>query len=197
MSNPSVPYLSYGQLAQRVWWYAVIRGLIAIVIGVIVMANPTASVLFLVKLIGAFVLIDGVLATVDGLRRRGSPDRGAGWAIVRGVVGILAGLVLIVWPQVTVAFLAVMLGAWAIVAGALAALAGYNLRTVPGSGWGWGLFWGLLTVAFGFALIVLTTATIAVLAWVIGLYAVISGVVLVLAGFVIRTLGKHEASSAG
>ncbi len=194
MSSQTVPYVSFSETAKQVWWYPVVRGVIAIVLGVLVMANPTASVLFLVRLVGIFVLVDGVVGIVDGLRRRGVPDGGSGWRLGTGVLGALVGAVLLFWPEATVGVLAIILGAWAIVAGVLATIAGLGMRSVPGSGWGWGVFWGLLTFGFGLALIFSTGSTVAVLAWIIGLYAVLSGIVLVVAGFVVRSLGKRAAA---
>jgi uncharacterized membrane protein HdeD (DUF308 family) len=191
MSSSPVPYLSFSEAANRVWWYPVVQGLIAVVIGVIVMANPTASVLFLVILVGILLLIEGIVGIVDGIRRRGMPD--ARWRLVRGVLGAIVGAVLLFWPEATVGVLAIIAGAWAIVAGILALVAGFGLRQVPGSGWGWGVFWGLLTLGFGLALIFSTGSTVAVLAWIVGLYAVLSGAVLVIAGFVVRSLGKRAA----
>lgn len=193
MTNPPVPYLSPSDLAKQVWWYAVVRGAIAVVLGILVMANPTASVVFLVRLIGVFLLVDGVVGLVDGIRRRRAPDGGGGLRVLGGVIGLLAGLVLLVWPEVTIGFLAILLGLWAIVGGILAALAAFGVRRVPGSGWGWGLFWGLVTLAFGVALVFSTGSTVAVLAWIIGLYAVLSGILLIVFGFVVRAVGKRAA----
>lgn len=193
MSIPTVPSMSFSDAARQVWWYPVVRGLVAVVVGVIVMANPTASVLFLVRVVGVFVAIDGIVGVVDGIRLRRVAGGGSGWRVTIGVLGLLAGVVLLVWPGATVGILTIVIGAWAVVAGILATVAAASLRRVPGSGWGWGLFWGLATVAFGLALIVWPDSSVAVLAWVIGLYAVLSGVVLVIAGFALRSLGRRAA----
>jgi uncharacterized membrane protein HdeD (DUF308 family) len=193
VTEPTVPYLPLSQLARQVWWYPVVRGVIAIVLGILVMANPTASVVFLVRLVGVFLIVDGVVAIVDGVRRRGAPQGGGGFRIMAGVIGLLAGGLLVAWPEATIGFLAILLGLWAIVGGILATLSALGVRHVAGSGWGWGLFWGLVTLAFGVALVFSTGATVAVLAWIIGLYAVLSGVVLVVVGFGVRAVGRRAA----
>jgi uncharacterized membrane protein HdeD (DUF308 family) len=193
MTSPSVPYLSFSDAAKQVWWYPVVRGLIAVVLGIVVMANPSASVLFLVRVVGIFVVIDGIVGIVDGFRLRSVPDGGSGWRLTLGVLGVLGGAVLLFWPAATVSILTIIVGIWAVVAGVLATIAAMSLRSIPGSGWGWGLFWGLVTLVFGLVLMFSPDSSVAVLAWIIGLYAVLSGVILVIAGFVLRSLGKRAA----
>jgi uncharacterized membrane protein HdeD (DUF308 family) len=192
-SNPTVPYVSFSQMSQQVWWYPVVRGAIAVVLGVIVMINPAASVIFLVRLLGAFLIVDGIVTLVDALRRRRADGSDSGWRVTGGAVTVVVGVVLLVWPSATLGVLAIILGAWAVVAGVLATLGALSLRTVPGAGWGWGLLWGLVTLAFGLALIFSPRSSISVIAWVIGLYAVLSGIVLVVLGFGIRSVGKRAA----
>lgn len=193
-SSPSVPYVSFAELAKQVWWYPVARGLLAIVLGIIVMTNPKAVGSFLVTVVGIFVLVDGVVGVVDGIRRRGAPEGGASWRLATGVLGVLVGAALVFWTGATVAFMSIIVGSWAVVAGILAVVAGFGVRSVPGSGWGWGVLWGTLTFAFGVALIASPHETVAAVFWLIGLYAVLSGIVLVIAGFVIRSLGKRAAA---
>lgn len=193
MSNPTVPSLSLSQLAQQVWWYPVVRGVIAVVLGVIVMANPASSVIFLVRVLGAFLIVDGIVTLVDALRRRRAAGGDSGWRLTGGVLGVVIGVVLLVWPSATLGILAIILGAWAVVAGIIATLGALSMRSVPGSGWGWGLFWGLVTLAFGCALIFSPRESVSVIAWIIGLYAVLSGIVLVVLGFVVRAVGKRAA----
>lgn len=194
MTSPSVPYLSFSEAAKQVWWYPVVRGVIAVALGAVVMANPTASVVFLVRLLGVFVIVDGVVAVVDGVRQRGVEGGGSTWRLVTGVLGLVVGAVLLFWPGATVGVLTIIVGIWAVVGGVLAALAAFGIRSVPGSGWQWGLFWGLVTVVFGLVLMFAPDKSVAVLAWIIGLYAVLSGVILVIAGFVVRSLGKQAAA---
>ena len=193
MSNPTVPSLSLSQMAKQVWWYPVVRGVIAVVIGVIVMANPASSVIFLVRVLGAFLIVDGVVTLVDARRRRRAEGGDSGWRLTGGVLGVVVGLVLLVWPSATLGILAIVLGAWAVVAGIIATLGALGMRSVAGSGWGWGLFWGLVTFAFGLALIFSPHESVSVIAWIVGLYAVLSGIVLVVLGFVVRALGKRAA----
>lgn len=194
MTSPSVPYFSFSDLAKRVWWYPVVRGLLAVVLGIIVMANPATTVIVLVRIIGVFVIIDGVMGIVDGARYRGVS--GSGWQLrlFGGVVGLLLGGALLFWPEASLTVLAVILGAWAIIGGILAVVAGYGMRKIPGSGWGWTLFWGLATFAFGLVLLLAPLEGVSAIAWAVGLYAVLAGIVLVVAGFAIRSLGKRAAA---
>lgn len=197
MTSPTVPYVSFSSLARQVWWYPVVRGLLAVALGAIVMSNPATTVIVLVRLFGIFVIIDGVVGIVDGIRRRGNPQGGAPWRITTGAFGVVLGAVLLFWPGATISVLAIVIGAWGVVAGILATISGLSVRRVPGSGWAWGTFWGIVTMAFGFVLIVNPAGSVSAVAWIIGLYAVLSGVLLVAAGFAIRSLGKKAAALGG
>lgn len=194
MSAPTVPYFSFSELAKQVWWYPVVRGLVAVVLGVILMAFPVETVVVLVRLVGAFLVIDGVVGLVDGLRERTAAAPGWGWRVAAGAVGVLLGGALLIWPKASIAVLAAILGAWAVIGGLLAVVSALGIRRVPGSGWAWSALWGAATLAFGLVLLLAPLSGVAAIAWTVGLYAVLSGAVLVAAGFTVRALGKRAAA---
>src|SRR5699024_12313070 len=85
------------RLSRKIWYLPLIRGIIGVLFGILVLAWPLPTVVVAVVWLGVFWLIDGVMAVVDGVRRRG--HHGAGWGIACGVVGARAGSVLIVDPR--------------------------------------------------------------------------------------------------
>src|SRR5918998_4688562 len=92
--QPVVPVLS------RNWWALALRGLVAIVFGVLAFVWPGITLWALILLFGAYMLVDGVFAIVAAVRAAGDDAR---WwlLLVEGILGVLAGLVAFVWPGLT------------------------------------------------------------------------------------------------
>ncbi|MEE6289061.1 DUF308 domain-containing protein [Georgenia sp. MJ173] len=190
-SDARSPLPTFSALARQLWYLPVIRGVLGVVLGIVVLVWPSIAVLTIVTLLGVYWLIDGVLSVVDGIRRRGTP--GAGWEILFGVVGAVAGLVLIIRPGMSAALLIMLAGVWAIAGGVVLAITAVAARKAVGAGWGWGVFLGLATVAFGVVLVAVPDLTATVLGIVLGIYAIVAGVLFIALGFAIRTLGKRAA----
>src|SRR5690625_6575032 len=127
-----------GRLGRELWYYSLIRGIIAVVFGILVLIWPLSALLVGVIWLGVFWIVDGVLAVIDGIRRRGTP--GAGWEIAFGVIGVLAGLFLAIQPLEAASTLMVIAGIWAILGGLIIGLGALRARGVPG--WGWGVAMG-------------------------------------------------------
>ncbi|MEK8227058.1 DUF308 domain-containing protein [Oerskovia sp. M15] len=97
---------------------------------------------------------------------------------------------LLAWPDKTVTVLLYLIAIWAIIGGLVQVAVAVSLRKVPGSGWGWGVFAGLLSVAFGILIFTQTGAALTVIIGIIGIWALIFGVLMTAFGFQIRSLGK-------
>src|SRR5215471_21142885 len=87
-------------LAQR-WWAVGLRGILAIIFGLLCLLTPGIAVGALVLLFAAYMLVDGVFAILSGIRAARS---GESWGllILEGVVDLAAGAIAIVWPLITV-----------------------------------------------------------------------------------------------
>src|SRR5690242_14422446 len=102
----------------RNWWAILIRGLAAIIFGLWTLFAPAISLVALVLLFGAYALADGLFAIVTVARQRRQEDRW-GMLLLRGVLGIIAGLGTIFWPDITALSLLLLIAGWAIATGAL------------------------------------------------------------------------------
>ncbi|SDH03897.1 Uncharacterized membrane protein HdeD, DUF308 family [Rhodococcus triatomae] len=174
-------------LAKQVWWIALIRGIFAIIFGIIALAWPQITVLALVVVFGVYAIIDGVVAVARAVQHR-KIDSGWGWWAALGVVSVVAGIVALVWPGITAVVLLYLIAFYAIFFGILGAVGSFKLKDIPGSGWGWLLFASLLAVALGIVLLVANPAAgIIGLTWVLGWYAILFGVMVVIAAFQIRS----------
>jgi uncharacterized membrane protein HdeD (DUF308 family) len=176
----------------RNWWALVLRGLAAILFGVLAFAWPGITLFVLVLFFGAYMLVDGIFAIVAAVRAAGEEDR---WwlLLIEGILGVLAGLVAFFWPGLTALALLYFIAAWAIVTGIMEIVAAVRLRQEIEGEWALGLS-GLLSVIFGVLLVVLPApAGLLSLVWLIGAYAVATGVLLLILAFRVRSEAGREA----
>jgi uncharacterized membrane protein HdeD (DUF308 family) len=153
----------------------VIRGVVAIVFGVLALIWPGVTVVGLALLFGAYAFVDGVTA-VAGYARSRYPRRRVTY-LVTGIVGIVAGVVTLIWPGITVLALAVMIGVWAVVTGALGlwvAIAGRRRRWTPA-------LLGTAAIVAGLLVLIWPAIGAVTIARVVGIYAIVAGA-LILAG---------------
>lgn len=175
-------------LLGRAWWAVLLRGLAAILFGLISLALPHISLLSLVFLYAAYAVADGILSIAAAIRGGGFLPRW--WLALAGVVSLAAGAAAAFWPGVTAIILAIMIGVWAIVRGVIEIMGAITLRKTITNEWWLGLA-GLVSILFGAMLVMSPGAGALALVWVIGVYAVALGVLLTLLAFRLRRL--HHA----
>jgi uncharacterized membrane protein HdeD (DUF308 family) len=177
---------SWQTVASAVWWMVLLRGLLAVLFGLVALLTPGIALLTLVFVFGFYALLDGVVAVVVGIRMRSTLEHW-GWVVVQGVVSVLAGLAALVWPGLTALTLLVIVGVWAIALGVAEIAEAFGARRRGTPAWGWTLAAGVLGVLFGIALIVQPAAGILALLWLLGTFALVVGVVLIVWAFRIRS----------
>ena len=154
------------------WWLLLLRGLASIVLGVLAFAWPGFTLLTLTLVWGAYTLADGVLAL--GAAIMGGSMAPRWWLALAGIVGILAGLVAILSPAFAATVLLVIVATWAILVGLLQIWGAIRLRKEIEGEWMLALS-GLLALGFGVAILIQPDAGALALVWLIGAYALISG----------------------
>ena len=170
-------------MLARNWWLVALRGLFAIVFGVIAILMPGVTLLALVLLFAAYMLVDGVLAIVAGVRAARRHERW-GLLIFEGITDLIAGAIAFVWPLITLLAFVIIMGAWAIVSGGLLTAAAFRLHLSHGR---WLMaFGGIASVIWGFLLLTWPFAGAVVLAWWMGAYALVFGVTLLFLAFRLR-----------
>jgi uncharacterized membrane protein HdeD (DUF308 family) len=170
-------------LAER-WWIVLIRGVAAILFGILTFISPSASLFALVLLFGAYALVDGVFNIGAAVRMRGEPKWG--WLIFEGAISIAAGVLTFLWPGITAFALLILIAVWALVTGVAEIAAAIRLRKYVRGEWLLVLS-GVLSVAFGVLMLVYPGAgALAVVLW-IGAYAVLFGALLVALAFRLRS----------
>ena len=169
-------------LAQN-WWTFTLRGVFALLFGFLAFVAPSATLTTLVFVFGFYAILNGVLALYAAWNLR-SFDRW--WVLLlEGLLGIAAGVIAFVWPgAAALAFLSII-AAWAILVGILQIVAAIRLRQEIENEWSLGLG-GLVSVIFGVLLVVWPRSGLVTISWIIGLYAIAFGIMLLVLGSRLR-----------
>jgi uncharacterized membrane protein HdeD (DUF308 family) len=162
-------------LAQN-WWLFLLRGLCAIVFGVLAFIWPGATLLTLVLLYGGFALVDGVASIIIAIR--GEPLTSRWWLAIIGGLGIAAGILTLCWPGLTALVLLLFIAVWAIATGVTQIIGGIRLRKEIDNEW-LPIVSGVLSVLFGLLLLVRPGAGALAMIFVIGTYAIVQGILMV------------------
>jgi uncharacterized membrane protein HdeD (DUF308 family) len=168
------------------WWALALRGVIAILFGLAALLRPDIALQALILLFGAYALVDGVFSIVGVFRgTRGGTPR---WLLfIEGVAGILAGLIAFVLPQLTAILLLYLIAAWAIVTGIAEIAMAFRLRREIRGEWAM-IVGGCFSVLFGVILAVIgPVAGLFSLIWLIGIYAVAFGIMILITAFSVRS----------
>lgn len=177
-------------MLSRNWWAVAIRGIAAIIFGVLTLLLPGITLAALILLFGAYALVDGVFALVAAAR--GRDETQPWWALViEGVLSIAAGIVTFAWPGLTTLVLFYVIGSWAIITGVLEIVAAVRLRKEM-KGEVWLALSGALSIAFGLLVYLFPVAgALALVLWT-GAYAIVFGALLVGLSLRLRNARRHE-----
>lgn len=172
------------------WGWMALRGLVAVLFGVLAFAWPGVTLVVLTLLWGAYALADGVFALIAGfrLRERGRPM----WTLALiGVLGIGVGIVTFLWPGMTALALLLFIAVWAIVMGIFQIIAAIRVRKDIDHEWLL-ILAGALSVVFGVLLVANPGAGALAVVWLIGAYAIVFGALLIAFAFRLRKLGPMD-----
>ena len=176
------------ELLARHWWAVGLRGILAIIFGLICLLTPGIAVGAFVIVFAAYMFVDGVFAIISGIRAAPSGEQW-GLLILEGIVDLTAGILAVVWPAITLVALVWIVAIWAIVSGALMLGAAFSLNIDYGR-W-WLALGGIASLIFGILLIIEPFVGAVVLTLWIGAYALIFGIFLLVLAF--RLNSKREA----
>jgi uncharacterized membrane protein HdeD (DUF308 family) len=189
--NSASDFPSPETLVQN-WWLFTLRGIFAIVFGLLALIFPGPTMLSLVILFSAYMLVDGIFGIISAVRAIRRKEDRWGLLIFEGLIDIAVGILAFLWPGITVVAFVLLVGAWAIVTGAVMTAAGFRLNVSHGR-W-WLVLSGVLSLAFGTLLVIIPLIGAIVLTWWIGAYALAFGVALVIFSFKLRSR-QHEGVS--
>jgi uncharacterized membrane protein HdeD (DUF308 family) len=176
----------FSMALARNWWALALRGVAAVIFGVLALFLPGAAITVLVILFGAYALVDGIFALIGAFRT--SSQR---WVLVlEGIAGVLAGIIALFWPGVAAISLLYIIAAWAVVTGIAEIAAAIRLRKEIEGEWLL-MVAGAISIIFGIFAMLQPAAGLLAIVWVIALYAILFGIVLIMLGFRLRSHGLH------
>ncbi|MDD5495256.1 MAG: HdeD family acid-resistance protein [Dehalococcoidia bacterium] len=177
----------------RYWWINLLRGLLAVVLGILLFALPAMfTVLLLVAFFGAYMLLDGFGSIIFSLTHPKTNHRW--WIFTDGILSILIAVIVFVWPGMTAVFLLYFIAFWAIFTGILEIIFSIaQWKVLPGKVWI--LIGGILSIIFGGLLLANPLAGALAVLWLIALYLILFGIALIIFSFWLRGQGKAIAQA--
>jgi uncharacterized membrane protein HdeD (DUF308 family) len=170
----------------RNWWLFLLRGVAAVVFGVLAIVLPGITLTALAILFGVYALVDAVGSFMSAFQHR--EDAGhRGLHVLEGLVALVVGAIAIIWPGITALALVVLIGIWAVATGIAEIAAAIRLRRVITNEWLLGLS-GVLSIVAGVVIFVWPNAGAVAISWVIGIYAIVFGLVLIWFGTRLRSM---------
>ncbi len=173
----------------KYWWAVLLRGIFAVIFGVLAFGWPGETLAALILLFGVWVLVDGVFAFVNAFSRWG--ERDDRWLLfLEGVLGVVIGIITFTAPAVTEIALLFYIIAWSLATGVLKIVGAIRLRHEI-EGEFWLILSGIASIVFAFIVALFPAAGILGLVWAIGTYAIIFGAFQIALGLKLRHL-FHE-----
>ena len=173
----------------RNWWMLLLRGIVAILFGLFAFAMPGVTVVSLALLYGVYAFVDGVTEIGYGFASR------TWWMVFAGVLGLFVGIYAIFYPAMTAYILLMLIAAWAVARGVLDIIAAIWLRKQIANEWML-ILGGVLSILVGFALFASPAAGALAMIWLIGAYAIVFGLVMVVMAFRVHVFAGRISGTA-
>jgi uncharacterized membrane protein HdeD (DUF308 family) len=166
--------------AMLPWWLVLIQGIVALILGCSFLAFPYQTLFVFVVFVGAYWFISGIFALISLAYDKSN----LGWKIVVGLLGIVAGILIMMYPYYSTILLPTMLiiiiGVWGLIIGGITLAHG-----IRGGGWG-EIILGILGIIFGLVLLAKPLISALLLPYVLGIFGVILGIGAIVAAFMYR-----------
>jgi uncharacterized membrane protein HdeD (DUF308 family) len=166
------------RLMARGWWVFILRGVVAILFGLMAFLAPGAGLAFILGVLAAWMAIDGVSTLYQAVK--GPPERHGVWFWVDGIVSLGAAAALLFAPGLSALTLVWVTGFWSIFIGVARLVMAFRLGSIL-----MGLF-GAISVFFGVWLVVNPGPGLLALIWVVGIEAMVAGALLIGLGWRLR-----------
>ena len=200
----SSPMSNSQEVEQRssLWWLAIVRGVFAIIFGIVALTWPQGTVVVLTIVFAIYAIIDGIVNIVIAFSSR-KTDSTWGWLLTQGILTLLAGLVALFAPLWAAGFVVLfvlwVIAIWAVIGGIFGIPAAASLGATGGAKT-LGIILAIISIIFGVILIWLLVtnpeSALAGFVWVVAVYAIIVGVVLIIAAIAARVAsGKDEKAA--
>ena len=174
------------------WWIFLIRGILALALGIAIPFFPGAAILTIAILFGAYAFVDGVFAIVAAVRMNHAEGNWP-WLLVEGVLGIIVGVITFVSPLATIVALAYLAGVWFVLTGALTIASALRIRGHVANEI-FLILLGFLSLFAGVVIFFTPIWGVFALLWTFCVYAILAGIFFLGLAFRLRGLGKRTGS---
>jgi uncharacterized membrane protein HdeD (DUF308 family) len=175
------------------WWALTLRGVAAIIFGILAIALPGVTLLVLVTLFGAYAFVDGIFSLIAAFR---AAEHHLHWMalVAEGVLGILVGIITFFHPALTATVFVIFIAVWAVITGVLELVAAVRLRREI-AGEILLVLSGIVSVVFGVLLFIAPLRGALAVVWILGIYALIFGALMV--GLSLRLRSTQHSGAGG
>jgi uncharacterized membrane protein HdeD (DUF308 family) len=174
------------------WWLLLLQGIVSIIFGILALVWPASTLVVLIVLFGWLALINGIIAIISAFGSAAS-QRAWGWRFASGIFGVLAGLIILRWPGETAFTLLLFVGFWVILVGLVQIIGAIADHAEIPHAW-WLAIEGVVSILFGIAMVVWPVAGLLALTLLIGIYAIVHGILYCVMAFRVRSLGQRLAA---
>lgn len=181
--------------AARLWWVLVLQGILGIVFGILAILFPGLALVTLAYIFAFWAIVSGLSHLGEGMRV--AEARGRSWPFaVIGVISVLAGVIAVIVPGITVLGLVLLLGAWLVVQGVMEVYTAYRIRREVSGEWILALV-GIVRTVIGLVILALPVVGAILTATLLAVYAFLAGVTALTLGWRLRGLRSDRTGSTG
>ncbi len=180
---------SFPVLGDKHWWQILLRGIIALIFGIVILAWPGPTLLIFGILFGAFIFVDGIFTLVAAINYKKGGGRRV-WMFVSAIAGILLGLIILVAPTVIpflIVILVYLVAAWALITGVMELVYAFQANQDTAIRWMFAIS-GILSIILGILMFIKPLTGALVIAIVVGAYAVLAGILLIALSIRLRSI---------
>jgi uncharacterized membrane protein HdeD (DUF308 family) len=181
--------------AARLWWVLVLQGILGIAFGVLAILFPGLALVTLAYIFAIWAIVSGLSHLGEGMRV--AEARGRSWPFaVIGVISLLAGVIAVIVPGITIFGLVLLLGAWLVTQGAMEVYTAYRIRREVAGEWKLALV-GIVRTVIGLVILAIPIVGALLTVTLLAIYAIVAGVTALTLGWRLRGLGADRTGSAG
>lgn len=161
----------------RNWWALLIRGIAAVIFGILALLWPGATIVAIGILFGAYAFVDGIFAIVAAVRAAEAHERW--WPfLIEGIIGLIIAAITFYDVGITIFALFFTIAAWAFLTGILEIVAAIQLRKSLANE-AWLILGGILSILFAVLMVWRPVAGAVAVVWIIGIYAIVFGIMMI------------------
>ena len=185
MSSPSNVFSKF--IHHTVWDYIISRGIASLIIGILFIAMPQASIKMLCLLVGIFLMINGLIALVKAMKESEAKKL----ILVYGLICLLAGIVFLINPEFLLGIIVIVFSLLVLISGINQIFVAVGANQTPVSARILAAATGIISIALGLAFLIHPDISIQVMIMIIGIYFLAFGILAILTGAVIRKANKN------